>query len=150
MTGTGGQNPAIYRVLKDVLERQAEVVTVRFEPDSIQRRYLAAEIDPSRVVPPTGPEAPSIEVHWKTTPPHNEFRIDYHDPNTGFHCGWHQDDDYDALGAAHFQYQTGEMEEPEREGTRFKAGSPARILWQCCDRLFEDVLGDLSRDAVRD
>ena len=51
----GSENPAIYRTLKDVLERQAEVVSVWFEPDAIQKRYLAAEIAPQRVVPPTGP-----------------------------------------------------------------------------------------------
>ncbi|WP_136591247.1 hypothetical protein [Salinigranum halophilum] len=136
----GSENPAIYRTLKDVLERQAEVVSVWFEPDAIQKRYLAAEIEPQRVVPPTGPESPQLEVHWKLTPPHDEFRIDYADPNVGFHCGWHQDEDHTGLGAAHFQYQTAWMETPHYEGVVFEAASPPKLLWECCGELFEDVV----------
>lgn len=136
----GAENPALYRTLRDVLQRQSEVVSVGFEPDAIQKRYVAAEIDPRRVVPSTGPEPPTLEVHWKLTPPHDEFRIDYADPNTAFHCGWHQDEDHEDLGAAHFQYQTASMETPEYEGVVFEAASPPKLLWECCDALFEDVL----------
>jgi hypothetical protein len=142
----GSENPAIYRTLKDVLERQAEVVSVRFEPDAIQKRYLAAAVDPQRVVPPTGPESPQLEVHWKLTPPHDEFRIDYADPNVGFHCGWHRDEDHNELGAAHFQYQTDSMETPEYEGVVFDAESPPKLLWECCDELFENVLLDYTAE----
>lgn len=81
----GAENPALYRTLKGMLERQAEVTSVRFEPDAIQKRYLAAAIDSQRVVPPTGPKSPQLEVHWKLTPSHAEFRIDYADPNSGIH-----------------------------------------------------------------
>ena len=136
----GTENPAIYTELKNILSRQAEVVSVWFEPDTIQKRYLAAEIDPQRVVPPTGPEAPQLEVHWKLTPPHDEFRIDYADPNMEFHCGWHQDDDHDDIGAAHFQYQTPSMESPTYSEAVFDASSPPVLLWECCDDLFEHVL----------
>ena len=137
---SGAENPALYRTLKDVLERQAEVIAVWFEPDAIQKRYLAAEIDPQRVVPPTGPQSPQLEVHWKLTPPHNEFRIDYADPNVGFHCGWHQDEDHNDLGAAHFQYQTAPMETPNYEDAVFEAESPPKLLWECCNDLFETVV----------
>lgn len=143
----GRENPALYRTLKDVLERQAEVTSVWFEPDAIQKRYLAAEIDPQRVVPPTGPQSPQLEVHWKLTPPHNEFRIDYADPNVEFHCGWHQDGDHDDLGAAHFQYQTAQMETPNYDEAVFKAKSPPKLLWECCDRLFETVLPENMADV---
>lgn len=136
----GAENPALYRTLKDVLERQAEVVSVWFEPDAIQKRYLAAAIDPQRIVPPTGPESPQLEVHWKLTPPHDEFRIDYADSNLGFHCGWHKDGDHEDLGVAHFQYQTNAMETPHREGVVFEAASPPRLLWECCGNLFETVI----------
>jgi hypothetical protein len=136
----GAENPALYRTLKDVLERQAEVTSVWFEPDAIQKRYLAAEIDPRRVVPSTGPESPQLEIHWKLTPPHDEFRIDYADPNVGFHCGWHQDTDYTDLGAAHFQYQTDSMETPHYEQAVFEAASPPKLLWECCDELLENVI----------
>ena len=134
------ENPVIYRTLKDVLERQAEVISVWFEPDAIQKRFLAAKIDPQRVVPSTGPESPQLEVHWKLTAPHDEFRIDYADPNVGFHCGWHQDGDHTDLGAAHFQYQTASMETPAYEKAVFEAVSPPKLLWECCDELFENII----------
>ena len=136
----GADNPALYRTLKDVLKRQAEVISVWFEPDAIQKRYLAAAVDPRRVVPPTGPESPQLEVHWKLTPPHDEFRIDYADPNVGFHCGWHQDTDHTDLGVAHFQYQTDSMENPHYEQAVFEATSPPKLLWECCDELFEKII----------
>jgi hypothetical protein len=139
---SGTENPALYRTLKDVLERQAEVVSVWFEPDSIQKRYLSAEVDPQRVTPPTGPESPQLEVHWKLTPPNDEFRIDYADPNVGFHCGWHQDEDHSDLGVAHFQYQTDSMETLHYDGVVFEAASPPKLLWECCDELFETVIPD--------
>ena len=94
----------------------------------------------SKVVPPTSPESPQLEVHWKLTPPHDEFRIDYADSNIEFHCGWHQDVDHNDLGAAHFQYQTASMEVPHYEGVVFEAASPPKLLWECCDELFENVL----------
>ncbi|SFG90534.1 hypothetical protein SAMN04488063_3234 [Halopelagius inordinatus] len=142
----GAENPALYRTLKDVLERQAEAVSVWFEPDAIQKRYLAAEIDPQRVVPPTGPESPQLEVHWKLTPPHDEFRIDYADPNQEFHCGWHQDEAHNDLGAAHFQYQTVSMETPHYEEAVFEAESPPKLLWECCNDLFETVIPDYTAE----
>lgn len=137
---TPRENPALYRTLKDILERQAEVISIRFEPDAIQKRYLAAEVDPQRVVPSTGPESPRLEVRWKLTPPHDVFRVDYADPNLDFHCGWHQDEDHSDLGAAHFQYQTPSMETPHHEGVVFEAESPPKLLWECCDKLFEEIL----------
>ena len=143
---SGAENPAIYRTLKDVLERQAEVVSVRFEPDAIQKRYLAAEIDPQRVVPPTGPKSPQLTVHWKLTPPYDEFRIDYADPNSGFHCGWHQDEDHSDLGTVHFQYQTASMEDPRYEGAVFEAESPPKLLWNCCYGFFENVIPEYTAD----
>lgn len=141
---SGAENPALYRTLRDTLQRQAEVVSVRFQPDAIQKRYLTAKVDPHRVDPPTGPEPPRLEVHWKLTPPHDEFRIDYADPNTGFHCGWHQDEDHDNLGAAHFQYRTAAMESPEYDGVVFESASPPKLLWECCEALFGDVIPEYS------
>jgi hypothetical protein len=146
MSGPGAENPALYRVLKDVLERQAQVRSVWFEPDAIQKRYLAAEVDPQRIVPTSGPESPRLEVHWKLTPPHDEFRVDYADPNVDFHCGWHQDEDHNDFGPAHFQYQTASMETPHYEGTVFESESPPKLLWECCDRLFKNIIPDLTAD----
>lgn len=142
MTGPGSQNPGIYRNLKDVLRRQPQVVTVWFEPDAIRKSHLAAEIDPIRLHPPSGPKPPTLEVRWKTAPPHDSFRVDYHDPNTGFHCGWHRDDDHTDLGEIHLQYRTSEMNEPLREPVAFEAESPARLLWECCERLFGETIAE--------
>lgn len=142
----GAENPALYRTLKDVLERQAEIISVRFEPDAIQKRYLAAEIDPQRITPPTGPESPRLEVHWKLVPPHDEFRIDYADPNVGFHCGWHRNEDHDDLGKAHFQYRTDTMEGPQYEETVFDADAPPKLLWECCSDLFENVIPEYTAE----
>lgn len=140
MTGPGSQNPGLYRSLKDVLRRQPTVVRVWFEPDAIRKSYLAAEIDPSRVEPPTGPESPRLELRWETAPPHERFRVDYYDPNTGFHCGWHRDEEHPDLGETHFQYRTPEMDGPTHEPVSFDAESPARLLWECCERLFGEAL----------
>lgn len=148
MTSPGSQNPGLYRNLKDVLRRQPAVVEVWFEPDAIRKSYLAAEVDPARLDPPSGPEAPTLEVRWETAPPHDRFRVDYHDLNTGYHCGWHRDDDHADLGDVHLQYRTPEMDEPARESTTFDANSPARLLWECCDRLFTETLPEYAPEVT--
>lgn len=140
MTPLGESNPAVLRVLKDVLERQPEVVDVRYEPDVIQKRRLGAEVATARVEPPTGPEPPRIEVRWSTTHPRDQFHVDYADPNTGFHCGWHRDGDHPELGTTHFQYRLPGAETTTHEPASFDADTPTRILWTCLERLFEDVL----------
>jgi len=143
----GAENPALYRTLKDVLKRQDEVRSVWYEPDSIQKRFLAAEVDPQRIDPPSGPDSPQLEVHWKLIPPHDEFRIDYADPNIAFHCGWHRDDDHTDLGETHFQYKTTSMEIPHHEGVELEAQVPAKLLWECCEDLFENVIPKYTADA---
>jgi len=145
----GGENLALYRTLRDVLKRQQEVRTVWYEPDSIQKRFLAAAVDPQRIVPSSGPDEPQLEVHWKLVPPHDEFRIDYADPNIGFHCGWHCDDDHTDLGETHFQYKTSSMDEPQYEGVDIDAQAPAKILWECCEDLFENAIPQYTVDAHR-
>ncbi len=136
----GAENPALYRTLKDVLERQGEVRSVWYEPDAIQKRFLAAAVDPQRIVPPSGPDAPRVEVHWKLVVPHDVFRIDYADPNLPFHCGWHRDDDHNDIGETHFQYTTPAMETPQYEQVTFEAEAPAKLLWECCEELFANVI----------
>lgn len=137
MTGAGEENPALYRELKDVLERQPEITNARYEPDAVQRRYLSGEVNPDRINQSTGSTPPQVEVRWKLVPPHDEFRIDYHDTNLDVHCGWHCDDDHPELGEAHFQYRTPETNGPCYEEARFTADSPARLLWECLRQLFE-------------
>jgi len=142
MTPSGSHNPAVYRELRDVLRRQPEITVTRYEPDSVQRRYLVGSVAPARVEPPTGPDAPRIEVRWRLA--REEFRIDYTDPNTGFHCGWHRDDDHSDLGATHFQYERPDDDAPTHEAVDFDATTPPRILWECLDDLFSTRLPELT------
>jgi hypothetical protein len=134
------RNVALSDELYDVLNRQSVVDEVRYGPDAIQKRYLEATVHPERVSPSTGPEPPTITVKWDTTVPFEWFRIDDADPDTGFHCGWHYDHTHEDLGEAHFQYQRSGMVEPERRPAGFEFESPPRILWECLDRLFGEVL----------
>lgn len=140
MSAPGSRTPALYRALKDVLERRAEIVVDTYEPDAIQKRYPAAEVDPRRLTPPTGPDSPTVVVRWEIVTPHDEFRVDYADPNGEFHCGWHRDEAHPELGDVHFQYQTAAMDAPSHEPATFDADAPVRILCTCLERLFEDVL----------
>jgi len=43
-------------------------------------------------------------------------------------------------GAAHFHYQTASMEGPEYEEVVFEAESPPKLLWECCEARFDDVI----------
>lgn len=144
MTPPGSPNPAVYRELRDVLRRQPEVTETHYEPDAVQQRYLVGSVAPERVEPPTGPESPQIEVRWLST--RDQFRIDYTDPNTGFHCGWHRDDDHPDLGETHFQYERPEDDEPTYEPAEFSATTPPKLLWACLDDLFTVRLPDLTSE----
>lgn len=134
MTPPGSPTPAVYRELRDVLRRQPEITKTWYAPDSVQRRYLVASVAPSRVTPPSGPDAPQIEVRWLAA--RDRFWIDYTDPNTGFHCGWHRDDDHPDLGATHFQYKRPGDDEPTHEAVDISATTPPKLLWECLDDLF--------------
>ncbi|MCQ4333112.1 hypothetical protein KM295_06300 [Natronomonas sp. F2-12] len=118
-----------------------------YEPDSIVRRYLRAEIAPSRVVPPTGPDSPSIEVEWRFVGQEPYYRIHYADPNTGFNCGWHRDDDHADLGPIHFQYKHPETGCSSHERATFEKTIPTEILWSALDTLFEERIPKLTDDG---
>jgi len=45
----GTVDTSVYEGLKDVLQRHPFITTVSYEPDSIVKRFLQAEIDPNRV-----------------------------------------------------------------------------------------------------
>ncbi|ADE02428.1 hypothetical protein JK354_17375 [Haloferax volcanii] len=102
---SGTIDSSVYEGLKDVLQRHPAVTSVSYEPDSIVKKFIQAELDPNRVVPATGPEPPTLDVEWRFVGDEPQFRIHYADPNTGFNCGWHRDGDHPELGAVHFQYQ---------------------------------------------
>jgi len=100
-------------------------------------KQLRAVFDPNRLTPPTGPESPELTVKWYRQDPHDWFRINYTDPNTGFHAGWHQDEDHPDLGRAYFQYSTANTE--DRWGITFDHETPSLILWDIIEALLEDV-----------
>ena len=80
---------------------------------------------------------PELTVQWYRQDPHDWFRINYTDPNTGFHAGWHQDKDHPDLGRTHFQYSAADRE--DRWGITFEHGTPSLILWEIVEDLLEDV-----------
>jgi hypothetical protein len=135
----GDPNANLYAQLKrDVLDRVPHITSVEFVPDDIEARRLKAHFDPARLDPPTGPEEPELVVAWYRQDPYDWFRVNYADPNTGFHAGWHQDEDHPDLGQAHFQYSTAEG--GDRWGTTFEHDTPSLLLWEIVETLLDDVL----------
>ena len=138
----GEPNAQLYEQLKrDVLERVPHVTSIEYVPDSVEARALNATIDPVRLNPPTGPNAPTLSIEWYRGSPDDWFRIDYSDPNTGFHAGWHQDEDHPELGTAHFQYTTAET--ADRRGIAFEHETPSLILWEIIETLLIEILPTL-------
>lgn len=137
----GDPNAHLYEQLKrDVLERIPHITAVEYLPDGVEAKQLNAVFEPDRLDPPTGPEPPELFVEWYRQTPHDWFRVDYSDPNTGFHAGWHQDEDHPNLGRTHFQYVT--SEEADRWGVTFQHETPSLILWALVEELLETVLPD--------
>nr|WP_256297603.1 hypothetical protein [Haloarchaeobius salinus] len=64
--------------------------------------------------------------------------VNYSDTSTGFHAGWHQDEDHTELGRAHFQYSADDEE--DRWGVTFEHQTPSLILWEIVEDLLEEVL----------
>ena len=107
----------------------------------LSNAFLRARVDPDRVVPPTGPEPPTIDVEWRFSGDEQRYRIHYADPNTGFNCGWHRDDDHPELGPVHFQYEGPGSDERGREPAQFSKSVLTEILWSALDELFRERLG---------
>lgn len=135
----GDPNANLYAQLKrDVLDRVPHITTVQYVPNDVEARQLEATFDPNRLTPPTGPDPPSLVLSWYRQTPHDWFRVNYTDPNTGFHAGWHQDEDHPELGRAHFQYASGDQ--ADRWGISFEHETPSLILWEIMEELLEEVL----------
>ncbi|AKU07816.1 hypothetical protein ABY42_08685 [Haloferax gibbonsii] len=143
---SGTIDSSVYEGLKDVLQRHPAVTSVSYEPDSIVKKFIQAAIDPNRVVPTTGPLSPTLDVEWRFVGDESQFRIHYADPNTGFNCGWHRDDDHPELGAVHFQYYLPDREETNHEAAQFEKQIPTEILWTVLDRLFQERLPELTME----
>ena len=134
----GDPDANLYAQLKrDVLDRVPQVETVMYVPDEIRAERLRATVDPYRLDPPTGPESPELVVDWHRQEPHDWFRVDYSDPNTGFHAGWHQDEDHPDLGRTHFQRRTDG--ETTRRTVSFDHETPSLVLWEIVETLFDEV-----------
>lgn len=136
----GVTDSTVYEGLRDVLQRQPEVTTVNYEPDTISKKFLRAKIDPSRINPPTGPQSPKLDVEWRYCQSEQYYRIHYADPNTSFNCGWHRDDDHPDLGSVHFQYEQPEMDNPNHQKVNFLKTAPSEILWTVLEQLFEEEI----------
>ncbi|MGM0590616.1 MAG: hypothetical protein ACQETI_03125 [Halobacteriota archaeon] len=143
---SGTTDSSVYEGLKDVLQRHPVVTSVGYEPDSIVKKFVRARIDPNRVVPATGPKTPMLDVEWRFAGSEYQYRIHYADPNTGFNCGWHRDDDHPELGSVHFQYDLPETGESNREPVQFDKYVPTEILWVTLDRLFQNRIPNLTDD----
>lgn len=140
----GDPNAYLYEQLRrDVLERVPHIVEVRYLPDAIEARQLRATFDPDRLDPPTGPEAPQLDIEWYHGEADDWFRVDFSDPNTGFHAGWHQDEDHPDLGQTHFQYSVGETE--DRWAVTFRHETPSLILWEIVEALLEKIHPEYNR-----
>lgn len=135
----GDPNANLYYQLKrDVLDRVPEVASVSFVPNRAEASKLTASFDPARLDIETGPESPTLTITWYRQSPTDWFRINYSDPNTGFHAGWHQDEDHPELGPAHFQSTDGD-ETTYRELT-FEHETPSLMLWEIFEHLLSDVV----------
>jgi hypothetical protein len=142
----GVTDSTVYHGLRDVLDRQPEVVTVAYRPDRISKLYLRATVDPDRVPVSTGPEPPVIEVERRFVGADQYYRIHYHDPNTGFNCGWHRDEDHPDLGPVHFQYEDPSTGERDYRVAAFEKSVPTEVLWGALERLFDVCLPGLVGD----
>lgn len=132
-------NAHLYEQLKrDVLERVPHIDTVEYVPDDIEAKQLKAVFDPARLEPVSGSKAPIFVVSWYRQDPDDWFRVNYSDPNLGFHAGWHQDEDHPDLGRTHFQYTASGAK--DRWDISFKHETPSLILWEIIDHLLEEVL----------
>ena len=143
----GTTDSSVYQGLKDILQRYPVVRTVTYEPDSIIKESLRAQIDPNPVEPPTGPQSPTLDVEWRFAENEPYYRIHYADSNTGFNCGWHRDDDHPELGPVHFQYYHSLRDEQSYERAQFKKTIPTEILWTGLDRLFEHRIPTLTKEG---
>ncbi|XVH32708.1 hypothetical protein ACNS7O_05845 [Haloferacaceae archaeon DSL9] len=143
---SGTIDSSVYEGLKDILQRHPAVTSVAYEPDSIVKKFIQAKVDPDRVVPTTGPKAPTLDVEWRFVGDESQFRIHYADPNTGFNCGWHRDDDHPELGVVHFQYHNPQSDETNHEAAQFEKETPTEVLWTILDRLFQERLPELTME----
>ena len=144
---SGTTDSSVYEGLRDVLQRHSVTTNVVYKPDSIVKRYLQAEVDPDRIVPPTGPQSPTLDVEWRFVGNEEFYRIHYADPNTGFNCGWHRDDDHPELGPVHFQYEIPRKDEGGHERARFSKAVPTEILWTALNRLFKERIPTLISES---
>lgn len=133
----GTTDSSVYKGLRDVLQWRPAVTAITYEPDSVVEQFLRARIGPSRVVPLIGPESPTLDVEWRFVGDESCYRIHYADPNTGFDCGWHRDDDHPGFGPVHFQYDCSAVDESDHERARFAKTLPTEVLWTVSDRSFE-------------
>ena len=80
------------------LDRVSEISHVEFLPDRAKAEQLKATFDSNHLDIETGPESPTLIITRYRQTRDDWFRVNYSDPNTGFHAGWHQDEDHPDFG----------------------------------------------------
>ena len=156
----GGSPRTRKRILYQLNERlkmEPGVNYTRFDPSRITPEAVIASITPTEFLGESYPApyatlevwwSPRVaskdhfSIQWYETPDREEAATgeEVADPTLPevytLSCGWHQDDHFNELGAAHFQeeYPDGST---ERYGVTFADATPRWILSEC--------LGDLSR-----
>ncbi len=132
-------DPNLLQQLKrDVLDRLPEVDEVEYVPDRATAQTLQVRFHPERLPGDVGPRPPKLEIEWYRGSPDDWFRVDYSEPNTGHHVGWHQDEDHPQLGTAHLQ-ETQDGETRHRKKT-FEHETPSLVLWEIVEELYDVVL----------
>lgn len=126
-----------YQLKRDVLDRIPEITSVVFVPNRAEATTLQATFDPTRLDAETEPDEPTLTITWYRQSPNDWFRVNYSDPNTGLHAGWHQDEDHPELGPAHFQRSTGNA--TKYQALSFDHETPSLILWEIVEHILTDV-----------
>jgi len=126
----------IHKRLRDRLRRTEGVVEVRAEPSSMRPTQVSAVLDMSEFLD-EGYESvkAELEVEWRPRQDRDEFRVQYNESGTEWSCGWHQDDDHDELGPAHFQVNHSEWDEGQYEAASFEDTNPMAVLEDCLEEL---------------
>lgn len=132
-----------------VLDRVPHITAIEYVPDDIEATQARVMFDPTRLDPPTGPDPPEPTIKRYRQNPRDWFRSNYTDPNTGFHAGWHRNEDHSDLGRirhsdlgrtrhsdlgrTRFQYSLGDDE--ERWGIAFEHETPSPSLREIVEAL---------------
>ncbi|WP_135853443.1 hypothetical protein [Halorussus salinus] len=100
----------VHEAVHDWLSGHAGFETVRYEPSSIRREAVHADVDPG-VMLQTDYDASTVRLEVQFEFPQNEsheyYRIQWVEPDRDASVGWHRDDHRNQLGECHLQLDSG-------------------------------------------